>query len=137
MTVYAEASALLKLYLDEVDSDVARGLLRGDPEWWVSTCVTAVEVRRSLTRLLVGEELVRARSEFRRDWSDVVSIAVDDATSDRVAQLAEATEVRTLDALHLEAAERAGAGDGLVSIVSFDVRLAEAARSLGWTVLGA
>lgn len=134
MTLYAEASALLKLYFDEVDSDVARDLLRDDPSW-ISVCVTSVEVRRNLARLLSGGDLARACAEFRRDWSEVVSIAVDDVTSDRAAALAEATGVKSLAALHLEAAERAGADEGL-PIVTFDRRLADAAQSLGWTVLG-
>ncbi|HJS49970.1 MAG TPA: type II toxin-antitoxin system VapC family toxin [Gaiellaceae bacterium] len=134
MTVYADASAILKLYLDEPDSDTARGTLRADPRW-ISACITVVEVRRNLARLLDGVELTQAYTEFRRDWSEVASLAIDDVTSERAAALAEATGVRTLDALHLEAAERAAA-DERVPIVTFDLRLAEAARSLGWTVLG-
>jgi predicted nucleic acid-binding protein len=133
VTLYADASAILKLYLDEVDSDLARETLRGDPRW-ISACVTAVEVRRNLTRLLAGDELDRARAEFRRDWSEVASLAIDDATCERAAELAEATGIRALDALQLEAVERAQAGEG-VPIVTFDIRLAAAARSLGWVVV--
>lgn len=135
MTLYADASAVMKLYLDEVGSDVARETLRSDP-LWMSACITAVEVRRNLARLLVDPELTLARSEFSRDWAEVVSIAIDDTSAHRAGELAETTGVRTLDALHLEAAERSGARDG-VPLVTFDIRLAGAARSLGWTVLGA
>lgn len=135
MTLYAESSALLRLYLDEPDSSFGRELLRADPSW-VSSCVTAVEVRRNLARLLDADELERARAAFRDDWAELTSITVHDAASGRAAELAEATGVRTLDALHLEAAERSGAGDGHLPLVTFDRRLADAARSLGWTVLG-
>lgn len=131
--LYADANAVLKLYFDEPDSDVAHEILRGDPEW-VSACVTAVEVRRNLARLLAGDDLERARAEFKRDWSEVVSIVIDDATSDRAARLAEVTGVRSLDALHLGAAASAGVDEGL-PLVTFDGRLRDAARSLGWTVL--
>jgi len=134
LTLYADASAIIKLYLAEPNSEVARETLRGDPEW-ISACLTIVEVRRNLARLLEGEELARARAEFSRDWSDVLSVALDDPTSERAAALAEATGVKTLDALHLAAAEKAGGGR--LPIVTFDLRLAEAARSLGWEVLGA
>jgi predicted nucleic acid-binding protein len=41
---------------------------------------------------------------------------------------------RTLDALHLAAAERAGGRS--LPVLTFDVRLAEAARRLGFAVLG-
>jgi predicted nucleic acid-binding protein len=135
VTLYADASAILKLYLDEVESDVARDVLRGDPVW-ISACITAVEVRRNLARLLADEALEDAQEQFRRDWADVASLAIDDETSERASELAEATGLRTLDALHVEAAERAAAEDDL-RMVTFDVRLAAAARSLGWTVLGA
>jgi len=43
--------------------------------------------------------------------------------------------VRTLDALHLAAVQRAGGP--AVAYLTFDVRQAEAARALGLTVLGA
>ena len=135
MTLYADASAVLKLYLDEADSDVARDTLRRDPAW-ISSCVTAVEVRRNLARLLTGEALRDAQAQFRDDWSAVASVAIDDTTCERAADLAEGTGLRSLDALHLEAAERAVADDD-IPILTFDRRLADAARSLGWTVLGA
>lgn len=135
MTLYADASAILKLYLDEVGSDFARATLRDDPVW-ISACVTVVEVRRNLARLLSGDELTRAQAEFGRDWSEVASLAIDDSTAERAAVLAEMTGVRALDALHLEAAERARAGQG-VPIVTFDIRLADAVRSLGWEAIGA
>jgi len=46
-----------------------------------------------------------------------------------------ATGARSLDALHLAAADRAGGRS--VPIVTFDIRLGHAARSLGFTVIGA
>lgn len=70
------ASALLKRYVDEPDSDEAEALLQSDP-----SLVTA----------------------------------------------------RTLDALHLAAAQRAG----VASLLTFDLRQAQAARNLGLTVVGA
>jgi uncharacterized protein len=135
VTLYADASAVLKLYLDEDGSDAARDVLRRDPEW-ISACITTVEVRRNLARLPAGEELADAQAQFREDWSAVVSLAIDDASCERAATVAEQTGLRSLDALHLEAAGRA-AGEGDLPIATFDRRLAEVARSRGWTVLGA
>jgi hypothetical protein len=51
------------------------------------------------------------------------------------ADVAEATGARSLDALHLGALSRAG--KGTLSLLTFDVRLAQAGRALGVTVLGA
>ena len=51
----------------------------------------------------------------------------------RVADIAELTGARTLDALHLAAAQRVGGS--AVGFVTFDLRQAQAARILGMTVL--
>jgi predicted nucleic acid-binding protein len=48
--------------------------------------------------------------------------------------MAEATGARTLDALHLAAAQRIGGG--ALPFVTADLRQAQIARSLGWVVLG-
>jgi predicted nucleic acid-binding protein len=61
-------------------------------------------------------------------------VTVDDATCRRAAELGVATGARSLDAIHLAAAQRAGGRS--ISIVAFDVRLAHAARSLGFGVVG-
>lgn len=61
-------------------------------------------------------------------------IELDDATCRLAAEIAEILKVRTLDALHLGAARRAG--DGALPFVTYDLRQAQAARSFGWTVLG-
>ncbi len=50
------------------------------------------------------------------------------------AKIAEVTGARTLDSLHLRATREAG-GDAL-PFVTFDLRQAQIARSLGWIVLG-
>ena len=134
MTVYVDASALLKLYVEEPDSRRARELLR-DARGWMTGRHTLVEVRRNLSRLLEGEALSRNRRLFGEHWSDMAVVELGELVCGRAAELAEVTGARALDALHLGAAENAGAGK--LPIVTFDRRLAEAARSLGWTVLGA
>lgn len=54
---------------------------------------------------------------------------------ERAATVAETTGVRSLDAIHLAAAQSAGGTQ--LTFVTFDLRQAQAARSLGFTVLGA
>lgn len=134
MTVYAEASALLKIYVDEHDSPRANELLEG--RRWTSGSHTYVEVRRNLARLLSGAALDDSRRAFLDAWSNVDVVQLTETVVEASARAAETTGARTLDALHLGAASVAGAADGL-PVVTFDRRLADAARSLGWTVLGA
>jgi predicted nucleic acid-binding protein len=51
------------------------------------------------------------------------------------AEIAEITGVRSLDALHLAAASRVGRD--AITFLAYDLRLAQAARELGFRVLGA
>jgi predicted nucleic acid-binding protein len=133
VTLYVDASAVLKLYFGEPESDRATAILRDDPVW-ITGFHTLVEVRRILTRVLEGVDLERARTQFSADWDAIEAIELDARVCAKAAELAERTGVRTLDALHLGAASVAVEG---TPIVTFDRRLADAAQSLGWTVLGA
>lgn len=133
MTLYADSSALLKRYIDEPDSDLAESFLQSEPSP-LTARHTLVEVRRNLTRLLDGGELAAARGAFLRDVGILSIVELDEATCDAAASIAEVTGVRTLDALHIAAVQRAGGA--AVPLLTFDVRQAQAARSLGLTVVG-
>lgn len=131
MTLYVDSNTFLKVYLDEPESDAAAALLAGDR--WTSARHTLVEIRRNLVRALEGDALESARRQFTSDWDSVNVIEVGKRTCALAADLAERTGIRTLDALHLGAAASL---EIAVPFVTFDRRLAGAARSLGWTVLG-
>lgn len=133
MSIYVDSSALLKIYLDEPETDAAERVLGG--RRWATGRHTLVEVRRNLHRALEGDALSRARRRFADDWRELDAIDLGEAASELAAELAERTGVRSLDALHLGAAGLAGGGR--LPFATFDRRLANAARSLGWTVLGA
>jgi predicted nucleic acid-binding protein len=132
VTLYVDSSAFVKLYLEEADSECAREVLAADGSW-VSAGHTLVEVRRALYRGLDGLELDEEREAFARDWRATTVVALDDRACSAAAELAETTGARTLDALHLAAAQRTGGAE--LTFVTFDRRQAAAARSLGWTVL--
>lgn len=134
MTFYVDASALLKRYLSEPDSDAAERILLSDPEW-VSARHTSIEVRRNLARRLRGRPLADAGVRFQADWEALAVVELTAAVCERAARLAEKSGARTLDALHLGAAQEVGSG--ALPFVTYDRRQAQAARSLGWTVLGA
>jgi uncharacterized protein len=132
VTLYADSSALLKRYVEEPDSERAVELLAGDPEL-VTGRHAVVEVRRNLARLLAGPALSEARSAFLEDLTSFAIVELDARTCDVAATIAEQSGVRTLDALHLGAARRLGVG---LTFLTFDVRQAQVARSLGMTVAG-
>jgi predicted nucleic acid-binding protein len=134
MSLYVDSSALLTVYLDEPQRAEALGLLDSDPNW-ASGWHTYVEVRRNLARSLRGSALVTTRDRFDEHWERVQRIELDEIVCRLATEAAEITGLRTLDALHVGAAARAGGGS--LAFLTYDRRQAEAARSLGWTVLGA
>lgn len=134
MGLYVDTSAILKRYIDEPESDKCNQYLEADPVW-ATARHTQVEVRRNLARLLTGPNLETARAQFAVDWQRMNIIELDEATCEIAAEVAETTGARTLDGLHIAAARRIGS-NGL-TFVTFDIRQAQAARALGFTVVGA
>ena len=132
MSLYVDSSALLKRYVDEPDSDLAAELLASDASL-LTARHTIVEVRRNLARLLDERDATTARSAFTADIAAFGIVELDEVTCDTAAGIAELTGARTLDALHLAAAQRVGGT--AVAFVTFDLRQAQAARTLGMTVL--
>lgn len=132
MTLYVDTSALLKRYVAERDSDVAVELMGTDPVL-VTSRLTEVELRRNLTRLLDGDDLLRARRQVQDDLDAFALVSLDATTCSEAARIAEQTMCRSLDALHVAAARRAGER---TVMLTFDVRQAQAARAIGLAVIG-
>ncbi len=133
MTTYVDSSALLKNYFTEPDSSAAERLLRSDPVL-VTSWVTVVEVRRNLACALSGAELREAKAQFTADLEAMALVAVDESVCRAAAQIGEQLGVRSLDAIQLASAQRLVIP--ALPFVTFDLRQAQAARSLGFTVLG-
>lgn len=133
MSLYVDTSALLKRYVAEPDSATCDEILRADPSW-ITARHTWVEVLRNLARLFDGRELVRLEKAFKADWRRIYVVELDRVTCERAADLARSERLRTLDALHLAAAHRLGAG--ATPVLTYDIRQAQAARALGMPVLG-
>ena len=134
MTTYVDSSALLKAYVEEADSDIAEHLLAADPVL-VTSWITLVEVRRNLARLVEPTDLPELRRRFERNLDEFALVSVDQVVCESAADISEQLGVRSLDAVHLACARRLQV-PGL-SFLTFDLRQAQAARSLGFTVLGA
>lgn len=125
MATYLDSSAIVKLAVQEPESAALRRYLRGRRPL-VSSALARTEVLRAL--LPGGEEAIaRGRSVLAR--LDLVRV------NDRVLSAAGTLlpmELRSLDAIHLATARQLGSA--LVPIVSYDDRMAEAARQLGHRV---
>ena len=132
--IYVDSSALVKRYVHEHLSDLADSLLLADPEW-VTAEHTFVEVSLALARRLDERAIDRALPFLDADWQRTAIVAIDHDLSRAAVRIGRQTGTRALDALHLAAAERVAGRN--VSIVTFDQRLAQTARAIGFGVLGA
>jgi predicted nucleic acid-binding protein len=126
VATYVDSSAIVKLAVREPESGALRSYLRRRRPL-VSSALCRAEVLRAL--LPAGEAaLSRGRSVLRR--FDLVRL------SDRIlnaAGLLLPAGLRTLDAIHLATAHQLG--DEVRALVTYDVRMAEAARQLDWRVV--
>lgn len=134
MTTYVDSSALLKRYVAEPDSEVADRLLAAD-NVLVTSWVTVAEVGRNLARLVNRSDLADLRRQCQVDLDEFALVAVDQVVCEAAAEIGEQLGVRTLDAIHLACARRLQV-PGL-TFVTFDLRQAQAARSMGFAVVGA
>jgi uncharacterized protein len=132
VTLYVDSSALLKRYVDEHDSDAAIEFMASDPVLATSR-ITEVEVRRNLSRLLSNGALDRVRRQFAVDLDAFALMGIDAVICNEAARIAEQTLCRSLDALHVASALRAGAS---TVVLTFDIRQARTARAMGLTVVG-
>ncbi len=132
MTLYVDTSALMKRYIDEPDSDLAAEMMLSDPVL-VTSRLTEIELRRNLTRLLSGKDILGVRRRVQADLYSFALVDLDARTCNEAARVAEQTLCRSLDALHIAAALRCGDS---TTFLTFDIRQAQAARSAGLTAIG-
>lgn len=123
--VYLDSSALVKLVVREPESRALRRYLRRQPRR-VSCALARVEVVRAV-RPQGSEAIRRARALLER----VSLLRLDDPLLDAAGQLDDPT-LRSLDAIHLAAAQTLGAE--LHAVLTYDVSMAGAATALGLRV---
>jgi predicted nucleic acid-binding protein len=122
-TAYVDASALVKLIVDEPGALALRRFLAGFDEHLTSR-VGIVETRRALARGSADADATV------RMLAPVAPVELDAAIAATAAVLQPAT-LRTLDAIHLATALALYHVD---AFVTYDDRLADAARSIGLPV---
>ncbi len=127
MRTYLDTSALVKLVVAEPESTALRDYLRANA---ADTLFTAALARTELVRAVTGAG-VRAIARARRILDDLDTINLTRGLLDTAADLRPAG-LRTLDAIHLAAAQRAGTA--LRALLTYDARMAAAAADLGMVV---
>ena len=126
---YLDASAIVKLATAEPESVALRGWLHGRSPF-VTSRISSVEVARAVGREGVGSA-ARGRAAGREAFASVDVIELDAVIADLAAELGPPT-LRAMDAIHLASALVL---EGEVEIVvTYDARLADAARAAGLQV---
>ena len=129
MRTYLDTSALVKLVVTERESTALKAYLRAID---ADTLFTAALARTELVRAVAGAG-VRVVAQARRILDDLDTINLTRDLLDAAADLRPA-RLRTLDAIHLAAAQRAGTE--LRALLTYDSRMAAAAADLGMVVEG-
>jgi len=122
LVAYLDSSALVKLVVAEPESSALRRHLKSR-RVRVSCALARVEVIRA-----VRGHGRQATARARRVLARTRLLRLDDALLDAAASLDDGV-LRSLDAIHLAAAQTFGAL--LREVVTYDARMTEAARSVG------
>jgi predicted nucleic acid-binding protein len=122
--VYVDTSALAALLIEQAESPAVLDWLDRTPDNLVSSDLLETELRRLAVRECLEQSDVTRILEG-------VSLAALDRAVYRSAGFLPMRYLRTLDALHLEAAVRLDAS----AVLTYDRRLGEAARSVGLEVI--
>lgn len=121
--LYLDASAIVKLIVEEPESAALRGALRARPDR-VSSALSQVEVRLAAGRREPSPPAERVAAAL----AGLTLIAIDQPVLDLAGELGEQC-VRTLDAIHLATALTLA--DDLDALIAYDRRLLAAAVATG------
>ncbi len=132
MTLAIDTSALVKRYLREPGRDLVIEAMDADAAWCASA-LTRTETLVALHRSAVSRRQQQALwATFRDDWDAMVVIPVDDRCLGRAVEIGAGFGIRTVDAIHLAAADRLPRP---TRYLTFDRHQIPAAASLGLEVV--
>ena len=121
--LYLDSSAIIKLIVKEPETDALFAFLR---EWseLISSAIVRVEVLRALRRARGGGGAYHRGQDV---LARLALVRLNEEIADTAAGL-DPLELRALDAIHLASA--LSVRENLAGIVTYDIRLARAARSI-------
>ena len=131
MTLFVDTSALVRRYIQGPDRALVLEAMDADPAWCASALCRS-ETLLALHRLAVTpSQHARMWSRLRDDWDAFVVIPVDDRCLAQAVELGATFGLRTVDAIHLAAAERLPRP---ATYLTYDRRQIPAAAALGFEV---
>ncbi len=132
MTLFLDTTALLARFLEGPARDVVLRAMTADGDW----CASALALSEALMLVdRLGDDPGRTddlRRAIRDDWERVHVVPVDQRCLDRAAELGRTQPVRTVDAIHLAAADRLPRP---LTYATFDPGQIPVAMSLGYEIV--
>lgn len=134
--VYFDSSALVKLVVDEVGSDLVT-VLWNSCDVALSSRLAYPEVCAALAAAgrnhdLTASEVARAVADWDRFWSSIRPVELSAAVEQAAGSLAAKHQLRGADAVHLASVSALGSVD--VAVAVWDKRLHTAALAMGFGV---
>ncbi len=127
MAYYLDTSALVKLVVAEPETEALRSWLADTPRDPIACDLVRTELMRAVRRAAPD------RAARARDVLDAITLCEVPSAVFEAAGRLEPETLRSLEAIHLAAA--LDLGDDLKGLVTYDMRLAEAAATLGIKVV--
>ena len=133
MTIALDTTGLLSRYLDGPTRPIVMAAMAEDPD----RCASALALSEALMLVdRLGDDPSRTddlRRALRDDWERIHVVPVDQMCLDRATELGRTQPLRTVDAIHLAAADRLPRP---VTYVTFDPTQIPVALALGFDVVG-
>jgi predicted nucleic acid-binding protein len=126
-----DSSALLARYLGGPARHVVLDAMAADPDWCASSLALSEVVSLAERAATLESERDAIRRAVRDDWERINVVPIDQLCLDRAAEIGRTQPVRTVDAIHLAAADRLPKP---VTFCTFDPRQIPVALALGFTV---
>jgi uncharacterized protein len=129
--IFVDTSALVKRYLNETGSRTVMALMDGDGAWSAASIALA-ESEITLCQRAGRESMFAPLVEaLRREWPRFAIVPVDESCLARAREIGCQFGTRTMDSIHLAAADRLPRP---LTFVTFDRRQAAAAAGMGLLV---
>ena len=134
MPTYVDSSVIVSALLNESRAVEAWDYLDRDFVR-LTSLLTYVEVRSAIARSSTKLDKTELMRRFDENMKSVRILGPVRSDWYRAADISENHLLRSLDALHLALAKKIG--DAAISFLTFDKRQADAARAMGFSVVGA
>jgi predicted nucleic acid-binding protein len=129
--LFLDTSALVKRYVDEGGTRTLMALMDADGAW-AASALAVTEAEIAICHRAASEPVAAPMVDaLRRDWARMAVVPLDEACLERAREIGCQLGTRTLDSIHLAAADRLPRP---LTFVTFDRRQGAVASTLGFVV---